>query len=148
MQTHLRAPQLGCRQPRLDHIIFDFGFTIDDWVRCQSPIVIRQSLLGLGVGIYVGSDLFFEPVEDFAGFGVAAQGFLGEEGFAVDFEFKGALGAGDEGETVDDMLIIGQDIGRRPDGAFTVVSRYAVFEGDFVFRHVDLHCVGDGNPSR
>ena len=122
-------------------MIDDFGLTIDDWMCCESPIVIRQSLLRLRVGFYVGSDLLFEQVEDFAGFGVAAQGFLGEEGFAVYLEFKCALAAGDEGEFFDDVLVVGQDVGRRPDGTFAVVSRHTVFEGDFVFRHVDLRWV-------
>ena len=85
--------------------------------------------------------MFFEQFEDFAGFGMAAQRFFGEEGFAVDFEFKGALTAGDEGELFDDVLIVRQDVGRRPDGAFAVVSRHTVFESDLVFRHVDLHWV-------
>lgn len=98
-------------------------------------------LLGLGVGVYVGGNLFFEQVEDFAGFGMAANGFLGVEGLAVDFEFKGAFAAGDEGVAFDDVLIMGKDIGRRPDGSLGVVSRDAVFEGDFVFCHVDLRWV-------
>lgn len=51
----------------------------------------------------------------------------------VDFELKSPPAAGDKRETFNDVLVMAEDVIRHTDGAFAVVSRNAVFEGDCVF---------------
>ena len=55
------------------------------------------------------------------------HGEFGVEQFVVDFEFKGSLAAGDEGEAFDDVLVIAENIVRHTGGARPVISGHAVF---------------------
>jgi hypothetical protein len=58
---------------------------------------------------------------------VAAQFLLGIEELVINPELKRAFGAGYEGEAFDKMLIVLEDVIRRTDGSFAIVSRHAVF---------------------
>lgn len=60
------------------------------------------------------------------------QGLFGVDEFAVDFELKRPFCAGNKGETFNYMLIMAEDVIRHTDGAFAVISRNAIFEGDCI----------------
>ncbi len=57
---------------------------------------------------------------------------LREDQLVVYPELKRPFCAGNEGERLDDVLIIGKNFSRHTDGSFCVVSRNAVFKGDAV----------------
>ena len=90
------------------------------------------------VGFYVGADVLAEEGEEFARLGVAAEGLLGEQHFAVHGKHISALAAGDERKTLDHVLIVAHDFVHHTGGARPVVSGDAVFEGDDVFVHDDM----------
>jgi hypothetical protein len=51
----------------------------------------------------------------------------------IDAELKCPSAAGDKSETFDKVLIGLEDIIRRTDGPFAIVSRYAVFKSNDMF---------------
>jgi hypothetical protein len=73
-----------------------------------------------------GTDKFLKQGQDFAGFGMTAHLFLGEEHLAIYFDVKNPFHACHQGKIVNDVLVILEQIGRRPDGSIAVVSRYTV----------------------
>jgi hypothetical protein len=66
---------------------------------------------------------------------MAALRFFGIQRLAVDREFKDPLGTRDEGEALDEVLVIAQDVVCRTGSTLLIVSRDTVFEGDHVFGH-------------
>jgi hypothetical protein len=98
----------------------------------RSPMTqygIRKTRCGLlltGVFLYIGADKFLKQGQDFAGFGMTAHLFLGEEHLAIYFDVKNPFHACHQGKIVNDVLVILEQIGRRPDGSIAVVSRYTV----------------------
>ena len=75
-----------------------------------------------------------EQGQNFTRFGVSLlHRLFGVNQIPVDFKLKSPTAAGDKRETFDDVLIMAENVIRHTDGAFAVVSRNAVFEGDCVF---------------
>lgn len=85
------------------------------------------------VGWRVRADVLSEHGQDFAWLRVPAKRLLREEQCIVDPKIEDAARSGDEGEGFDQVLVVAQNICRRTDGPFQVVSGYAVFEGEAVF---------------
>ncbi len=74
-------------------------------------------------------DDLLEKAQDLARLGVATlHCILGEDQVAVDAELKRPLGPGDEGEALNDMLVVAENFIRHTDGTRGVVSGYAVFK--------------------
>jgi hypothetical protein len=92
----------------------------------------RGMLFIAGIFLYVGTDKFLKQGQDFAGFCMTADCFLGEEHLTIHFDIKNPFCAHNQGEVVDNVLVILEQIGRRPDGPFAVVSRYAVGQRNIV----------------
>ena len=57
---------------------------------------------------------------------MTAHLFFREDHLAVNFDIKDSFDACYQSKVVDNVLVILEQIGRRPDGFFTVVSRYTV----------------------
>ena len=75
---------------------------------------------------YIRADKFFEQGQHFTGLSMTAYFFLRKKHFAIYFDIKNTLTACYNGKGVNNVLIILEQIGRRPDGSFTVVSRYTI----------------------
>jgi hypothetical protein len=63
---------------------------------------------------------------------MSADCFLGKEHLAIYFDIKDPFGTHHQGKVVNDVLVILEQIGRRPDGTFAVVSRYTVGQRNIV----------------
>lgn len=75
---------------------------------------------------------------------MAAEFLLRKKNLAVDDQFERAACTGYERERLDDMLVVTQNIGRRTDGPFCVVSGNAVFErDDVVLLHSSVSRLGN-----
>jgi hypothetical protein len=72
--------------------------------------------------------------DDLAGFGVAAQGCLGEDQLTVEGHLEAALGAREKVERLDDRRPSRQEFVRQTDGSRDVVSGDAELDGDAVAR--------------
>lgn len=64
---------------------------------------------------------------------MATYPFLGKQERIIDPDIKNTLTSHNQGKTFNNMLIMGHDIRRRPDGVFTIVSRNTIFNRDSIF---------------
>lgn len=108
---------------------------------------IRNTLSGLflaGVFLYIGAGKFLKQGQDFTGFCMTADFFLGKEHLAIYFHVKNPFGTHNQGKVVDDVLVILEQIGRRPDGSIAVVSRYTVGQSNvvLVIHFILLNAIG------
>jgi hypothetical protein len=92
----------------------------------------RGMLFIAGIFLYIGADKFLKQSQELAGFCMTADRFLGEEHLTIHFDIKDPFAAHNQGKVVNNVLVILEQIGRRPDGTFAVVSRYTVGQRNVV----------------
>lgn len=66
---------------------------------------------------------------------MTAELLLGKKEFVVDLQLESALGAGNEGKRVDDVLIVTENVVCHTGSALLVVSRHAIFQSNPIFVH-------------
>lgn len=95
----------------------------------------------MGINWHIWPNQCLEPGQNFTRLGVAAFRFLRVQLFAIDHHFKSAFAASDEGQFLYNVLIMGQNVIRRTDGSFAVVSRNTILNRNHKpFFHKTLLC--------